>query len=195
MEALEIEFKNLIDYPTYDHLKTTLFENAPLITQTNFYIDTKQFGLKDNHCALRIRDNGYQQVMTLKVPQSVGIMEYSGEIDEQIIDEDLIIQDYIPENILSELEKMAITVNDLHVFGALSTERREIDYKGGLLVLDASFYLDTSDYEIEYEVHDYTEGEKIFNQFLSENKIEVRDTISKVQRFYNHYKYLSSKKL
>ncbi|MGK0576269.1 CYTH domain-containing protein [Macrococcus capreoli] len=195
MEELEIEFKNLIDYPTFETLKTTLFNNAPMITQTNFYIDTNAFDLKAHRCALRIRDNGTSKVMTLKIPQDIGIMEYTGVIDERIIDQEYIEQQYIPGNINAQLKKMNIPEHKLRIFGALSTERREIPYQSGLLVLDASYYLDTGDYELEYEVSDYEQGRANFDAFLEHYNIEKKATLNKVQRFYNHYERLISKKL
>lgn len=193
MEELEIEFKNLIDYHTFEHLRNTLFEDAELKTQTNFYIDTINFDLKARKCALRIRDNGDQKAMTLKIPQTIGIMEYTDTIDEHILDEEYIEQKSIPDVINKQLDNMQILHNTLRIFGALSTERREIDYHGGTLVLDASFYLDTSDYELEYEVTDYETGQKHFDAFLEHYNIEQKDTLSKVQRFYDHYRKLTSK--
>lgn len=193
MEELEIEFKNLLDYATYEQLKTELFESAPVITQTNFYIDTNQYDLKSHKCALRIRDNGVSKVMTLKIPQAIGIMEYTGEIDERIIDQEYIEQRFVPANIDAQLKRMNIPDNALRIFGALSTERREIKYQSGLLVLDASYYLDTSDYELEFEVSNFEEGQAEFNAFLEHYNIEKCETISKVQRFYNHYQMLTSK--
>ncbi|WP_414043600.1 CYTH domain-containing protein [Macrococcus animalis] len=193
MEELEIEFKNILDYSTYEQLKSELFETAPIITQTNFYIDTNNYDLKSHKCALRIRDNGSSKVMTLKIPQKIGIMEYTGAIDERIIDQEYIEQGYIPENIDAQLKHMNIPDNALRIFGALSTERREVEYKNGLLVLDASYYLDTSDYELEYEVSNFEEGQINFNAFLEYYNIEKRETLSKVQRFYNHYQKLTSK--
>ncbi len=193
MEELEIEFKNLLDYSTYDQLKNALFIDAPMVTQTNFYIDTNQFDLKSHKCALRIRDNGASKMMTLKIPQAIGVMEYSGVIDERIIDQEYIAQRFIPENIDQQLKKMNIADKSLRVFGALSTERREIEYKSGILVLDASYYLDTNDYELEYEVSNYEEGKVHFDALLEYYNIDKQETISKVQRFYNHYSKLTSK--
>ncbi|WP_414054063.1 CYTH domain-containing protein [Macrococcus equi] len=193
MEELEIEFKNLIDYSKYEELKSTLFHEAPIITQTNFYIDTNQYDLKNHKCALRIRDNGLSKEMTLKVPQDVGIMEYTGKIDENIIDQEYIGRQYIPENIAHQLSQMNIPDTGLRIFGALSTERREIKYMSGTLVLDASYYLDTSDYELEFEVPDYEQGKSEFDAFIKQYHIEQVDTLSKVQRFYNHYAQLTSK--
>ncbi|GGA98808.1 adenylate cyclase [Macrococcus hajekii] len=195
MEELEIEFKNIIDYPVYNRLKNTYFSKAPVITQTNFYIDTEDHAIASHHIALRIRDTGDTLMMTLKVPQAVGIMEYHGPIDAAMLDEEAINADKVPANIRQQLEERHIAVDQLFIVGALSTERREIPYEGGLLVLDASHYLDTEDYELEYEVPDYDSGLDKFETFLAQQGIQSKKPLNKVQRFYARYEALTSKSL
>ncbi|WP_371932069.1 CYTH domain-containing protein [Mesobacillus subterraneus] len=50
--------------------------------------------------------------------------------------------------------------------------------------MDHSYYLNTEDYELEYEVTDETEGYKIFSELLDELKIPLRATDNKIKRFY-----------
>ncbi|ULG72652.1 CYTH domain-containing protein [Macrococcus brunensis] len=195
MEELEIEFKNLIDYPVYDRLRNTYFKEAAVITQTNFYIDNTHEEIAAARIALRIRDTGDSLMMTLKVPQEVGIMEYYGKINPTMLDDEHINQHEFPDNIRQQLESRGIDVDSLYIVGALSTERREIPYDGGLLVLDASHYLDTEDFELEYEVSDYESGLEKFETFLSQQGIQSKKPLNKIQRFYARHKALTSKSL
>lgn len=193
MEELEIEFKNMLDYQTFAHLRDHVFKEAAVIQQTNFYIDTLDEQLAHRKIALRIRDTGHSLMMTLKVPQPKGVMEYHGVIQSSLLDDEHIDRKSIPENIQTQLDLHQITSDELYIIGALSTERREVSYKEGLLVLDASHYLDTEDFELEYEVSDYDQGYSDFLEFLDTYHIEKRPSINKVQRFYSRNRKLSSK--
>ncbi len=69
---------------------------------------------------------------------------------------------------------MANTLQSLHIdptavvcFGALTTRRVERPYKNGTLVFDFSEYMNVSDYEVEYEATDRTEGEKRLRSYCS----------------------------
>ena len=53
MKHLEIEFKNMLNYESYVLLKSLYFKDASPFTQTNFYMDTKDFKLRD--CAAHKR--------------------------------------------------------------------------------------------------------------------------------------------
>ncbi|RKJ40173.1 CYTH domain-containing protein, partial [Butyricicoccus sp. 1XD8-22] len=70
-------------------------------------------------------------------------------------------------------------------------DRVELSYKGGILVLDHSFYLNCDDYEVEYEADDENTGAEIFNNFLMDFQIEKRATDKKIARFM---KVLNAKK-
>ncbi|RXK18765.1 CYTH domain-containing protein [Macrococcus sp. DPC7161] len=189
-KALEIEFKNLLSYEQFDQLRQALFSDVEGFTQTNFYIDTPHFDLKNAKIALRIRDIGTQKEMTLKIPQQVGIMEYNGIVDESITIEEFIQTDKVPQHILDELTSRNIPIEQLKIFGALSTERYIKSYASGTLFLDASHYLDQSDFEIEYEVTDYEKGKQEFKALLETYNIQPTEVKNKVQRFYDRYQAL-----
>lgn len=67
--------------------------------------------------------------------------------------------------------------------GSLTTHRAEIEYKGGLLVLDHSEYLGVEDFELEYEVTDEAAGKRIFISLLEEKRIPMRPADKKIARF------------
>lgn len=189
---LEIEFKNMLTYEQYDALKKEYFNDDMPFTQTNFYMDTDDFRLKRNRVALRVRDTGQKKEMTLKVPQTIGNMEYNVPLDDFDFTQETYAISELPEPIQQELVQLHIHA-PVKVFGALSTDRLETRYESGLLVLDKSHYLDTEDYELEYEVDDYDNGKVIFDNLLEEHKIEHTDTLTKVGRFYRHLTHLQAK--
>ena len=82
-------------------------------------------------------------------------------------------------------EEFQVQASQLQCFGSLATERAEFEYKKGLLVLDQSQYLNLEDFELEYEVSDYTSGKLTFENLLKELNIPSRKTDNKIKRFYN----------
>ena len=153
--------------------------------QINHYFDTPSFSLKENGSALRIREKGNEFEMTLKQPAVQGLLEtnqlLSGDQAKKILKSGKILEGQVKDAI----SKMIQDVDSLLYFGSLTTERAEFDYKEGLLVLDHSYYLNTEDFELEYEVTDEAEGFEIFSALLEELKIPVRMTDNKIKRFYS----------
>ncbi|GAB3063178.1 CYTH domain-containing protein [Salinicoccus sesuvii] len=192
MKELEIEFKNLLTGEEYGRMHNALFSSAQSFVQTNFYIDTPDLALKHHRLLLRIRDTGGKQIMTLKEPTNRGVMEYHGEVESDLNFDRNIRKDEVPELILGELERFNIDTTQLKIYGALSTERMEVPYREGLLVLDKNNYLDTEDFELEYEVDHYDKGETRFLDLLEQYGIERREEMTKVERFYNKLESIRS---
>lgn len=184
-ENVEIEFKNLLTKEEYQllivHFKIS---NSQIKKQINHYFDTPAFSLKKGNIALRVREKGNHYEMTLKQPAPIGLLETNQTLQKQEADV-LIKNGTIPDGeVKKKLSFMANSVRDIEYFGTLTTNRVEIDYKGGILVFDHSTYLNVEDYEVEYEVNDPVIGKKIFLDFLSQLNIPSRKTENKVQRFY-----------
>ena len=92
----------------------------------------------------------------------------------------------IPDSKIAEkIKNLKIDPQSIRYFGTLTTQRVEVPYKNGLLVLDHSTYFQIEDFEVEFEVHDYEQGKREFDELLVEAGIPVRPTDNKVQRFYN----------
>ena len=94
---------------------------------------------------------------------------------------DLIIEGVVK----TQIKSLGIDVTNIVYFGSLTTDRAELSYQNGLLVLDCSSYLNTKDYEVEYEVSNREQGEPIFKSLLTELNIPNRKTNNKIQRFYD----------
>lgn len=184
-QNIEIEFKNMLTKIEYESLlKYFKISQSQIFSQENHYFDTPDFSLKRNDSALRIRKKGGTYEMTLKQPANVGLLETN-----QVIGEEEVLmaihQGILPTGIIRSLiEEYQISFSTIEYFGSLITERVELEYKQGLLVLDHSIYLSKEDYELEYEVEDYQFGEKIFLELLKQLKIPSRKTENKIVRFY-----------
>jgi uncharacterized protein YjbK len=184
-QNIEIEFKNMLTEEEFLRLKTHfLIDSANFKKQINHYFDTPSFSLKDHHSALRIREKETEFEMTLKQPAAQGLLETNQQLSAAQAEEILSTGKLLDGEVKEAVCKLIHDADELHYFGSLTTERAEFDYKGGLLVLDHSYYLNTEDYEIEYEVTDETDGFRIFSEMLDELKIPVRTTDNKIKRFY-----------
>ncbi|EGS9345409.1 CYTH domain-containing protein [Listeria monocytogenes] len=187
VKELEIEFRNLLTKEEYDTLiESFRVKEEDFFEQTNYYLDTANFRLKERHSALRIRQLDTQYQLTLKTPEARGLMETT-----QILGEDqasaIISGANIPVGpVRDTLKELGINHEDLQVFGSLKTIRAEKDYKKGLLVFDKNFYGSISDFDLEYEVSDYDKGKEVFDKLLKEYQITNQPAKNKVARFYHH---------
>ncbi|MGW7776684.1 CYTH domain-containing protein [Staphylococcus xylosus] len=181
----EIEFKQLLTEKQYNVIHKTYFNEIEPFKQTNFYIDTPDFDLKDHKSALRIRVKDEYLEMTLKIPAEVGLTEYNFETHVVPELNKPIPEQSLPSEIADQLTKMEIDLTKLIILGSLKTERLEKEINGNLLVLDKSTYLDFEDFELEYEVEDYDEGLIQFKSILEKFDMKHEIPANKVQRFFN----------
>ncbi|AHI55467.1 CYTH domain-containing protein [Listeria ivanovii] len=187
VKELEIEFRNLLTQEEYTRLIDAFhIKEDDYFEQTNYYLDTAEFGLKERQSALRIRKLETQYQLTLKTPEARGLMETT-----QILGADqataILYGANIPVGpVRDTLKEIGINHEDLKLFGSLKTIRAEKDYKKGLLVLDKNFYGTISDFDLEYEVADYDKGKEIFTKLLKDYQITDQPAENKVARFYNH---------
>ncbi|MDS3985892.1 CYTH domain-containing protein [Staphylococcus capitis] len=190
----EIEFKQILTKDLYDKIFNTYFKNEKPFSQTNYYIDTKGFKLRDHRSALRIRlkDNSYE--MTLKVPAEVGLMEYNHPTNVKLKMNDTLSNSKLPDDIRNIIEgQFNVSEDELIILGDLTTLRVETHYQNELLVLDKSEYLNKVDYELEFEVDSYNEGYEKFKQLLQEFDIKHEKPLNKVQRFFEEKQNASNK--
>lgn len=191
----EIEFKQILNQDTYSKIYELYFKNRSPFKQTNFYIDTENFKLKQHQAALRIRVKDDMYEMTLKIPAEVGLTEYNHSVNiEPKLDMSLQLSQ-LPKDIKNILEHdFNILENELKVLGNLTTYRLETDYQNELLVLDKSEYLGKTDYELEFEVHSYDEGYSKFKSLLQHFNLQHQKPLNKVQRFFQEKQNVSNKK-
>ncbi|WP_233494512.1 CYTH domain-containing protein [Exiguobacterium sp. RIT594] len=181
-QEMEIEFKNLLNEKDYTKLMERYNTSGSSVWQANDYFDTPTFELRSHGAALRIREKKTGLILTLKEPQDDGLLETHVSLSEQEA-EDLFQYGLIHSSEMNQqLEKFELTTSLEHL-GRLETERFEKQLESGLLVLDKSTYLGTTDYELEFEVTDYAAGKRAFEELLQTNEIPLRETKNKIVRF------------
>lgn len=180
---LEIEFKNMLNESEYKKLiEHFAIEENQIWTQKNVYFDTKTFDLNNNQAALRVRIKNNTYELTLKTKADVGLIETNQLITKSdyanLKHDHLLVKGPVYEKVL----ELGIDVDQLRVITDLTTKRAEVSYENGLLVLDKSFYGKVIDFELEYEVKNYNEGLKIFDELLTQHHIPKRPAESKIKR-------------
>ena len=190
-QSIEIEFKNLLSIEEFNRMISYFqLSDDHFFRQINHYFDTEDFALKNLGCALRIREKKEHFEMTLKQPHPDGLLETTQTLTAKEANALLNGELFMEGVVEAQIESLGIDVTNLVYFGSLTTDRAELSYQNGLLVLDFSSYLNTKDYEVEYEVSNREQGEPIFISLLTELKIPLRKTSNKTQRFYDQKKSL-----
>ncbi len=169
---LEIEFKTLISKEKYEELLKKFNLEDKIFKQTNYYFDDDSFSLLKNKTVLRIRQKE-QYKLTKKEKGENG----NNETSLYLTDEEAI------KMIRDGFDASIIGINSfVKTQYHLTTFRAKIPYLGGTLFLDKSEYSGIEDFEIELEVTNYDEGIKIFEDFIKDNDIELKKSISKSER-------------
>lgn len=183
-QEIEIEYKNLLTKEEFDRLLNHLPFPKYSKTQTNYYFETKDFSLKQNGCALRIREKNDEYILTLKEPHPQGLLETHDSLTRQEaldwMDGNIKAKEYTAK----QLENKGIAMEDLAYYGSLTTERRELNDDNVLIVLDYSTYNGSTDYELELEAPSQDVGIKAFDSLLIEHNIQKRSTPNKIKRFF-----------
>ncbi|GEN52881.1 CYTH domain-containing protein [Halobacillus faecis] len=185
-QEIEIEFKNLLTEDEYEKVYHFLpFKSVELMEQTNYYFETEDLNLKQQGAALRIRQKNGQWTLTLKQPHAEGLLETHDSLTEE--EANLWIQDKMTEkpHVSKQLDGLGISLEDLHYLGSLTTRRKELEYKGAIVVLDHSLYYDKEDYELEVEASSKETGKNVIDEILHSCNIPARETDNKIKRFYD----------
>lgn len=185
VQEIEIEFKNVLTKEQYEQLLQVFnVQSEQILRQTNYYFDTLNWHLKRHASALRIRQKGDRIVCTLKERSSENIhIETTDPLTEEQSKAMLLGNDFFAPNVKEQLLENNIPIDQLQMFGSITTDRVEIPYKEGTLVFDHSFYLQQEDYEVEYETSNEQEGSIVFTDFLKQHKIELNVADKKIARF------------
>ncbi len=173
--SLEIEFKTAINKDEYDKLIKLFNLEDKIFTQTNYYFDTLDNSLINEHIILRIREKAHNIKLTSKTPQEIGTLERHIVLDKD--EAYKMIENGFDASIIG------IDKNVLNV-ATLTTHRATLSYNGGKLFFDKNTYYDTTDYEIEFEFDNEKTGKELFLEFLSEHNITYKKLESKSKRAY-----------
>ena len=186
-QEIEIEFKNVLTKKQYDAL-LEYFQIQPeqINYQVNHYFDTEQWHLKQLMSGLRIRQIGDHFECTIKEKTTDNAhLETTDVLTKELAEQLLNGVPFHTKSVGMRLEALHIPIDQLKLFGSLATNRVELNYKGGILVLDHSTYMNQHDYEVEYEAVDETTGQMIFDEFLVAHQIKKNCAPKKIARFMN----------
>ena len=180
--AIEIEAKALVSQDDYRKL-AKLFPDSPRYTQTNHYIYSDERILFKEGIALRIREKNGQYELTLKTPLSQGLLEKNCVITKQQFD-DFKEKGIFPKGDTSRfLTMLDIDIATLKILTSLTTDRIDVEYKGGLLSIDRNCYSGKTDYEVEFEYNNLGGAKKVLSDLFEENGIAYTFTkASKTRR-------------
>ena len=188
---IEREKKMLVSKDEYDYLIEQLgYElpgiKKPVIRQINYYFDTEDLAMNQNHITCRIRlKNGHYK----------GIIKRHFSDTDQSTETEIKIYDGIDENTFTDMR--------LQLQGSLITERciifKDSNHE---IVLDKNEYLGYTDYEIEIEYSpDYEEKAELtlkalhnmlvkwkIASSLRKNTTDFKNVSSKSSRFFERKK-------
>lgn len=184
-QEIEIEFKNLLTKQQYEQLLQAFHINTNTIhRQINHYFDTPTQTLKNLQSGSRIRQISHYYECTLKEKNAEHAhLETTDELTAEQAQKMLNGKGFYAQEVAKRLALHNVPLEQLDVFGSLTTDRVEIPYKEGLLVFDHSYYLQCDDYEVEYETNDAIKGKAIFEEFLQLYGIQKQATAKKIARF------------
>ncbi|MDY0396086.1 CYTH domain-containing protein [Virgibacillus halophilus] len=184
MQEIEIELKNLLTESEFRLLLSRLPFPAAAQTQTNYYFETRDFKLKQQGSALRIRKKNGVYYLTLKEPYGEGLLETHDVLSEIEAQDWLSGACTIKEHTGERLMVLGVKAPQLKYYGKLTTERRQFAADNLLYVLDQSYYHGITDYELEIEAPDKTSGEQALQRILSDYHITAKETPNKIRRFF-----------
>lgn len=178
----EREKKMLVSKDEYDYLIEQLgYElpgiKKPVIRQINYYFDTEDLAMNQNHitCRIRLKNGHYKGIIKRHFPDT-----------DQSTETEIKIYDGIYENTFTDM--------GLQLQGSLITERciifKDLNHE---IVLDKNEYLGYTDYEIEIEYSpDYEEKAELTLKALH-NMLVKRNSSSSCRKNSTTFKNVSSK--
>ena len=185
-QHLEIEFKNMLTLSEYKRLLKAEFSDGKQqkIVQTNYYFDTKDHQLKNQHSALRIRRTHSFNELTLKVPSQGHLLETNLSLRDNVCSEILKAKQLKLSTIYADIEIDSISNDSVfYLFNQFETVRFEQTRGDHLLVLDqTTFQNGIVDYELEVESQSPETGLIFFNSFLEKHAIKKQKALPKIAR-------------
>ena len=175
---IEIEFKTGVTPEKYNELLKLFKLENNIFKQINHYFDTDDYQLNQKKMVLRIRqksENHYK--VTLKSQSEQGAFESHVLLQPQQA-RDMIAHGFYTKDFFDDLDYFV----SFRV--SLDNYRVSTPYEGGTLFLDRCDYCNVTDYEVEYEVDNYDEGQKLFEKFLRDHQITQSPTRRKSERAF-----------
>ena len=156
----------------------------PFINQTNYYFETEDLFLRQNHAVLRVRSIVNQgSELTLKIKEEKGDKEITDRLSYPQFTS--LINDNIFPNtpVCEEVIRLGRSLYEYKLLTKLETTRLEIQEDDYLVVIDKNNYNGITDYNLEIEASNRKKAEEIILKFCKNFSIEYKkDYVSKSKR-------------
>lgn len=183
IKEVTAEFKTLLSKQEYERI-FKLYKDIEGDIQTNYYFDTKRFTLKASNAVLRVKrtDRGLTYILERKKGYNfVKIKEDMTENEFNELKETGKIANPVILAELTDIIKDQLVVN----FMSLATFRISFQYKRGKISLDRCEYVNTVDYELEYQASNRDSGKNDFIEIIKEFNITYKKSQVKLKRAYD----------
>lgn len=172
---IEIEFKTAITKENYYFLLKEFDLEDNVFLQTNYYFDTKDLKLNKDLIVLRIRQKGERYKVTLKKQGDNQAFENHVFLTKEKALEMI-------ENGFNTNEFFEDVNLDVIFLESLDNYRVSTPHLNNKLFLDRCEYHNIVDYELEYEVDEFNQGQKEFLKLLKKYNIDLVKTKRKSER-------------
>lgn len=183
--SFEYEERCMINETVYYDLLEH-YSNYPYqdLNISNTYYDCPSKLLTSSGMVLRKRNTNGLFEITLKIK----CKDYDKEINHPLKSDEQ-LKKSLNNNMISELNKLDVEIENLNVVGKILVKRREVQLEDCLLVIDFNQYSGINDYNIEIEASSREKAKTILDQIIKKYGI-VYDTdyLSKSRRAICSYK-------
>lgn len=181
---IEIEAKVLIKEEEY-HNFLKLFNDkiTKQYEQTNYYIDTEDFKLKQLGIGLRIRCVESTYTLTLKAPMAEGLLEKDQLINKETFEKAIKSNAFPEGNIKEFVTMLGINTKELKILATLKTFRTEIDdgNEATTFSADKNEYSEIVDYELELEGNAMQNTKNKLKEICEKCNITYKDNVHSKQ--------------
>lgn len=174
---IENEFKLMLTEEQYNSV-LAMFGWDKTFVQTNYYYDTAELSLSEQHVTCRVRTIGDKFYLQMKLPtgRDYSRVELSRELEK------------LPEELsAAELNSLAERGDFPNVskLGSLTTTRSVYHFEGGEIDLDKSEYFGITDYELEIEFTDENSARQVLSEITEKLGIKPQSDVckGKIHRF------------
>ena len=176
---LEKETRAMITQEQYVEICSDILKSnrhAQYVSNTNYYFDTPDFVLTDNHRMVRIRDKGRSYEITYKAKGEDGDLEINQDISDRLAHK-YIKKGSLPHGeVYHAVASLGISPKTMKVITSLYTRRLENEYEDYLLVVDMNRYGDIEDFNIEIESKiSMAHASEVLKRYCEQYQLTYRD--------------------
>lgn len=183
---IETELKVLLSKEEFERLAHHFnLSSEPTIIQRNTYYDTNDLSLKLANTALRLRNFAASSEWTIKQRQDAFRsleLNQTNALPILPVPSEITKTDIHSQDLLSFLSSHQIDLTALKQTYDIMTERWNVVSEVGEYALDRSHFLDTTDYELEFETEDLELAQQTFKKLLEQLNISYQPAPTKISR-------------